>query len=199
MNLDSTESLVTKERLILELFEIGAISFGEFKLKSGKISPFYIDLRLLVTYPYLLGVVADVFWTELRLMSFDLIVGVPYAAIPIATALSYKYNKPMVFVRKEVKSYGKKKLIEGVYHDNQTVVLIDDVISDGASKIETIRTLEDEKLEVSQVVVLLDRGQGGDEEIRKSGYKFTSILSIVEVLNVLAVEGRIDKKTLKNL
>jgi len=86
-------NLPSKERLILELFRIKAIEFGRFKLKSGAISPYYLDLRLLVSYPYLLEVVADVFWEELRLMQFDLLVGVPYAAIPKNKNNMEKRNK----------------------------------------------------------------------------------------------------------
>src|SRR5581483_11905259 len=101
-----------KEQLILDLFEINAIKFGEFKLKSGIISPFYFDLRLLVSYPYLLELIADVFWEKLRTIYFDVIVGVPYTAIPIATAICMKQNQSMVMVRKERKEHGTKKMIE---------------------------------------------------------------------------------------
>lgn len=174
-----------KERLILELFRIKAIDFGEFKLKSGIISPYYLDLRLLVSYPYLLGVVAEVFWEELRLVQFDLLVGIPYAAIPIATVISYKYNRPMIFVRKEQKDYGKKRLIEGDFQEGQTVILIDDVISDGASKLETISQLQQEGLKVKNIIVLLDRSQNGKEQLAKSGYHLSCIYNMRNVLQIL--------------
>lgn len=182
------------DRLILELHEIEAIEFGQFKLKSGLISPYYIDLRLLISYPYLLERVADVFWETIRLKQFDLIAGVPYAAIPIATVISYKYNRPMIFVRKERKSYGKQKLVEGNYHANQTVILIDDVISDGASKLETAHSLEDANLKVKCVVTLLDRLQGGRVQITKAGYNCSCITDMRSVLRVLRKENRINPK-----
>lgn len=125
------------------------------------------------------------FWEELRLMNFDLIVGVPYAAIPIASVISYKYNRPMVFVRKEQKFYGKKKLIEGKYHNGQTAVLLDDVISDGASKLETIEHLQQAGLRVKDVVVLLDRSRKGKVLTLKNGPNLTYIYNIFEVLKIL--------------
>ncbi len=188
------QSLPSKERLILELFRIKAIEFGRFKLKSGAISPYYLDLRLLVSYPYLLEVVADVFWEELRLMQFDLLVGVPYAAIPLATIISYKYNRPMVFVRKEQKDYGKKKRIEGVSRQGQTAVLLDDVISDGKSKEETLLVLKNDGLKVNDVLVLLDRRKQTDKKSEIYGCKLTAIYNMSDVLKILHKHGCISSR-----
>ncbi|MBI4226544.1 orotate phosphoribosyltransferase [Candidatus Roizmanbacteria bacterium] len=186
-----------KEKMILDLYEVHIIDFGHFKLKSGISSPYYIDLRLLVTFPHLLELVSDVLWEKIRLKPFDLIAGIPYAALPISTAISLRYNRPMIFLRKEVKSYGKGKTIEGIYHKGQHVVIIDDVISDGASKFETIKPIEDVGLEVSQVVVLLDRGQGGPRIVQKRGYQCVAITNMEEVLEVLYNHGRITYERLK--
>jgi len=180
-----------KERLILELHEVRIIDFGQFTLKSGLISPYYLDLRLLVTFPYLLELVSDVIWEQIRLIPFDLIVGVPYAALPIATALSLRHNKPIIMVRKERKDYGKGKMIEGVFHDGQHVILIDDVISDGASKLETIKPIEEQHLVVKDVVVLVDRGQGGPATLEAKGYRCRSITTMEEILEVLHRYNRI--------
>jgi uridine monophosphate synthetase len=187
-------NLPSRERLVLELFRIKAIEFGRFKLKSGAISPYYLDLRLLVSYPYLLEVVADVFWEELRLMQFDILVGVPYAAIPLATIISYKYNRPMVFVRKEQKSYGKKKEIEGVFRSGQTAVLLDDVISDGKSKEETLTVLNNNGLKVTDVLVLLDRRKQIDKKDNIYGCNLTSIYNMPQVIKILSKHGLIYSK-----
>ena len=185
-----------KETLILELHEVHIIDFGQFKLKSGLLSPYYIDLRLLVTFPHLLELVSDLLWEKIRLKPFDLIAGVPYAALPIATAISLRYNRPLIFLRKERKDYGKGKLIEGIYHKGQHVVVIDDVISDGASKFETIKPIEEADLIISQVVVLLDRGQGGPQTLMNKGYDCSTITNIDEVLSVLYNHGRITREQL---
>ncbi|MBI4098139.1 MAG: orotate phosphoribosyltransferase [Candidatus Levybacteria bacterium] len=186
----------TKEQLILELHEVHIVDFGQFKLKSGLLSPYYIDLRLLVTFPHLLELVSDVMWEKIRLKPFDLIAGIPYAALPIATAISLRYNRPLIFTRKEPKSYGKGKLIEGIYHKGQHVVVIDDVISDGTSKFETIKPIENEGLVVSQVVVLLDRGQGGPKTLQDAGYHCSTITNMDEVLDTLYRNGRISREQL---
>ncbi|MDZ4229435.1 MAG: orotate phosphoribosyltransferase [Patescibacteria group bacterium] len=182
-----------KEQLILDLHTIGAIKFGEFKLKSGIMSPYYLDLRLLVSFPYLLELTADVFWESLRTLFFDVLVGVPYAAIPIATAVAIKHNQTAVFVRKERKEYGTKKLVEGQFHKGQKALLIDDVITNADSKMETIKPLIEEGLIVEDVVVLLDRGQGGPELLEKAGYHCHCILSMNEVFNTLLQYKRINK------
>ncbi len=185
-----------KEKMILDLHEVRIIDFGQFKLKSGIMSPYYIDLRLLVTFPHLLELVSDVLWEKIRLKPFDLIAGIPYAALPMSTAISIRYNRPMIFLRKEKKDYGKGKMIEGIFHKGQHVVIIDDVISDGASKFETIKPIEEVGLEVSQVVVLLDRGQGGPQTVRDKGYDCTAITNMDEVLEVLYKHGRINYEQL---
>lgn len=182
------------EKLILDLFSINGIKFGSFKLKSGIISPYYIDLRMLVSYPYLLQLTAKVFWKKMRTLYFDIIVGVPYTAIPIATSISLSENQHMVFVRKERKAYGTGKLIEGNYHKGQKAILIDDVITNGDSKLETIKTISAEGLEVSDVVVLLDRLQGGPEILRKNGFNCHVIYDIKEVFEILQRNKRIEKK-----
>lgn len=190
------DELGLKERLILELHTINAIRFGEFKLKSGLLSPYYLDLRQLVSYPYLLELTADVFWKELRVLYFDVIVGVPYTAIPIATAVSLKHDRPMVFVRKERKDYGTKKLLEGYFHKGQRAIVIDDVITNGESKLLTIKPLEEEGLTVEDIIVLVDRGQGGPKLLQEKGYKCHSIYSIEDIFKILLRNKRVSKETI---
>lgn len=191
------QDISKKEKLILDLHTVKAIKFGQFKLKSGIISPYYLDLRVLVSYPYLLQATSEVFWEIMRLLEFDLIVGVPYTAIPISTAISLQHNQTMVFIRKERKKYGTKKLIEGVFHSGQKAVVIDDVITDGASKFETIEPLTSAGLIVQDIIILLDRGQSGPEKLRKRGYNCHAIFSMDEVLNILEKHKRETEKTIK--
>jgi uridine monophosphate synthetase len=188
------EKISSREKLILDLFAVNGIKFGEFKLKSGIISPYYIDLRMLVSYPYLLKLTAEVFWETMRTLYFDVMVGVPYTAIPIATAISLNENQHMIFIRKEKKTYGTGKLIEGNYHQGQKAIIVDDVITNGDSKFETIQPVLDEGLVVKDIVVLLDRLQGGPEILEKNGYKCHVIYNVKEVFKILLKYKRIDEK-----
>ncbi len=189
--------LDTKLKLILDLYKINAIKFGKFKLKSGILSPYYIDLRSLVYYPYLLDLTAEIFWEELRVLNFDVVAGVPYTAMPIATAIGLKYNQSMVFIRREKKEHGTKKLIEGDFHSNQKAVLVDDVITNGGSKLETIAKLEDAGLIVEDIVVLLDRGEGGPELLKEKGYICHSILTMNEIFEILLSYKKVPKDTIE--
>jgi len=191
------EKMTNKEKLILKLNEIGAVKFGDFVLKSGKHSPYYLDLRFLASYPKALIMVADEYGEVLKTLKHDLIVGVPYTGIPIATALALRLNEPMLFTRKEVKEHGTGRQIEGVYKKGQKAVVIDDVISDGASKIETIKPLKKEGLKVEDIIVLLDRGQGGPEIMKLKGYRCHSIMSIYDVITILQKHRKITTSQVK--
>lgn len=182
------------EKLILQLYKIGAIKFGRFKLKSGKISPYYLDLRFLCSYPKVLKQVARAYSTILSKIKYNAIAGIPYTGIPIATAISLLFNKRMIFTRKETKDHGTARTIEGVFKPKERVVLIDDVISDGASKLETTAPLIDERLIVKDIIVLLDRGQGGPQLMKQKGYRCHAIATIYDVISVLQKYHKITPK-----
>ncbi|MFH1291949.1 MAG: orotate phosphoribosyltransferase [bacterium] len=182
----------TKE-LILKLHEINALKFGEFKLKSGIMSPIYIDLRVTISYPEILKAIGEIMWGKVKNLNFDLISGVPYTALPIATAISLEHNKPMVMRRKEVKDYGTKKAIEGVFEPGQNCLIIEDLVTSGSSVIETIEPTEHEGLKVTDVVVLLDREQGGKENLANKGYYLHTVFTMTELLNTLLENQKIDQ------
>lgn len=183
------------KQCILELYRIGAVKFGEFTLKSGIISPIYIDLRLLVSYPELLRQISELMWDKLPSRCYDRICGVPYTALPIATALSLAHSLPMVMRRKEVKEYGTKKIIEGAFEKGHNCLVIEDLITSGASVFETIEPLENEGMKVTDIIVLLDRQQGGKKRIEEKGYRLHSVLNMGDLLVVLEQESKISQET----
>jgi orotate phosphoribosyltransferase len=185
------------ESLALGLFEAGCLQFGRFKLKSGMISPIYLDLRLLVSDPAALwqtaGALAEIICglpgpdgqpTQPRLV-FDRIAAIPYAAIPIGVALALTIDRPMVYPRKEAKTYGTARPIEGRFSSGEKVLVLDDLITRGDSKLEAIAPLEKAGLIVEDILVVIDREQGGAEVLAEHGYRLHSILTMREMLNIL--------------
>lgn len=175
------------------LLEAGCIKFGEFTLKSGLTSPIYIDLRRIITYPKLLADIAQAYLPLLSTLHFSRIVGLPYAAIPIATAISLAGNYPMIYPRKEAKSYGTKAEIEGEYHAGETVVVIDDLATTGGSKFEAIEKLTGAGLVVKDVVVLIDRQSGAKESLAQAGYSMHAVLTIGQLLEYWEENGKVEK------
>jgi uridine monophosphate synthetase len=178
------------------LLSAGCIKFGEFTLKSGLKSPIYIDLRQIITYPKLLADIAQAYLPLLSGLQFSRIAGLPYAAIPIATAISLAGNYPMIYPRKEVKEYGTKAEIEGEYHAGETVVVIDDLATTGGSKFEAIEKLTGAGLVVKDVVVLVDRQSGAKESLEKAGYSLHAVLTISQLLEHWEKTVKVEKDKL---
>ena len=173
------------------LLEAGCIKFGEFTLKSGLKSPIYIDLRQIITYPQLLRQIGEAYLPLIRGLKFDRLAGLPYAAIPIATAVSLAGDYPMIYPRKEVKTYGTKAEIEGEFHAGETALIIDDLATTGGSKFEAIEKLLGVGLIVKDVVVLVDRQSGAKEALEQAGYALHAVLTIGEMLDYWEANGKV--------
>ncbi|MGA2490689.1 MAG: orotidine-5'-phosphate decarboxylase [Anaerolineales bacterium] len=178
------------------LLEAGCVKFGEFTLKSGLKSPIYVDLRRLVTYPRLLEQVASAYLPVLESLEFDRLAGLPYAAIPIVTAISLQAGYPVIYPRKETKAYGTKAEIEGEYQAGETVVVVDDVTTTGGSKFEGIEKLTGAGLKVKDVVVLIDRQSGAKEALAEAGFRLHAVLTITELLDYWEKTSKVDKEKL---
>ncbi len=182
-----------KEQIIDSLISIGAVKFGEFKLKSGIMSPIYLDLRIIISYPDILKNIATELIALSKKLHFDKIAGIPYTAMPIATAFSLASGHPMIYSRKERKEYGTGQMIEGVWNTGDQVLIIDDLITNGGSKLETFEVFLEAGLKVKDVIVLIDREQGGKEKLEQQGYHLHSAISIFDILGRMKHLKQIDE------
>ena len=155
------------------------IKKGDFTLKSGKQSSYYVDFRPLISIP-------DIFYILCKYLSDLLpttredyyICGLPYAGIPYCSVISMMKMTPMIMLRKEQKKYGTKKMIEGNIKSGDEIVLLDDILTTGSSIIESLEYFKEYK--IKKIVVVLDREEGGREKIEKMGYQVESLFSITD-------------------
>jgi len=156
-------------------------------------SPIYIDLRRIITYPKLLEQIGAAYLPILEKLKFDRLAGLPYAAIPIATAVSLQGNYPMIYPRKEVKTYGTKAEIEGDFLSGETALVIDDLATTGGSKFEAIEKLTAVGMKVTDIVVLVDRQSGAKESLEQAGYAMHAVLTITQLLDYYESTGKVEK------
>ena len=182
--------------LVHRLHEIGAVRFGRFTLKSGIVSPFYIDLRVLISHPDVLARIGSLMADLVRPCRPDRIAAIPYAGLPLGVATSLAGGFPLVYPRREEKAYGTKRRIEGAFEAGERVVVIDDIITDGASKFEAIEPLEAAGLVVRDLVILIDREQGGAERLAAKGYTLHAVLTISQCFDELERRQAVDAAVL---
>lgn len=181
----------TLTQLALTLHEIGAVRLGRFTLHSGRVSPIYIDMRLLASYPEALRSVAQAYAALLAPLSFDLLAAVPYAGLPIGTAVALETGFPLIYPRKDAKGYGTGKGVEGRWEAGQTAVVIEDLVTSGDSILQAITALKGVQLQVRDAVVLIDREQGGRTALEAQGYGLHAVLTLGQLLRILEDERRI--------
>ena len=200
---EETELLTAKQRAFAEaLLTSHAVKFGAFRLKlhetqpAAPLSPIYVDLRVLQSYPDALdaavAVLAEVI--AAHQLSFTRYAGIPMAATPLTAVLSHLTRIPMITPR-EAKTHGAAETINGAYTPGETVLAIDDVVSHAESKLEAIHTLEANGLIVRDVVVLVDREQGGATQLAAAGYTLHAALRLSQLLEYWQATGGIDADT----
>lgn len=182
-----------EQKLIDGLVDLGAVKFGDFTLASGQKSPIYIDLRLLVSEPSLLEMAAAAYGALVAEVRADRLAGVPYAALPIATAVSLLMGIPMIYTRKEVKTYGLGKDVEGLWQVGERAVVIEDLITSGGSIIKSAQRLRELGLIIEDVVVLIDRGQGGVQNLADAGIRAHAVFTLPAMIDYLVEHGRMEK------
>ena len=180
------------ERELSELLHrIGVVRFGEFTLKDGRRSPFYLDMRVLVSHPVALARVGRAMLQRAEGLRFDRIAGLPYAGLPIAVAMSLIGERPMIYARKEAKQYGTKKLIEGEFRAGERALMVDDVVTSGGAKLEAVEPFREAGLVVEDVLVIVDRSDGGVAALASAGLRLHSVLHVRALLAQLRAQGTV--------
>lgn len=185
------------------LNRIGALKFGAFKLTSGKLSPYYIDLRIVPSFPDAFHEICDFYVnfirSEVGAGDFERVAGIPVAGIPFAALIAYSLKKPFLYARKGVRLHGRERRIEGVIAPGDRVLLIDDLITTGLSLRKAAKAIMAEGGVVADAVVLLDRLEGGKEKLAERGIKLHALLNITETAETLHELGTIDEDQLKTI
>jgi len=185
------------------LTKIDAIKFGLFNLSNGKISPYYVDLRIVPSFPDAFKDICD-FYTqtitrEIGIKNFDRIAGIPVAGIPFASQVAYNLRKPFLYVLKGVKLHGRGRRVEGILASGERVLLIDDLDTTGLTLKESADAVRAEGGIVTDAIAFIDREEGGKEIMEQNGVKLYSLLRISEIANTLYELGAIDDESLKTI
>jgi orotate phosphoribosyltransferase len=194
--LNENDKIQLEEDLILFLFDKNAIKIGNFTLSSGRKSRFYLDLRILQSYPLYfrktISLLKTLIHSQIGLESFDYLCSVPTSGTVFGSALSYELFKPHIYVRKDLKNYGTQKKIEGALEPNSKILFVDDVITTGQSILTAVESLSNNSV-VSGVVVLIDRQQGSQNLFDQFTLKIKSAITIHRIIDILNDNARINK------
>jgi len=192
-----------KAELSRILNKIGAIKFGAFKLTSGRTSPYYIDLRIVPSFPEAFQRVCDLYIKliekELGAENFDRIAGIPTAGMPFASVIAFHLKKPFIYIRPRVRLHGRERLIEGIIMPGNRVLLVDDLITTGLSLRKAAKAIRAEGGLVKDALVLLDREEGGRERLTKDNVKLHYLLTAREAAKKLYELGAIEEDQLKTI
>jgi len=192
-----------KAKMASILFKIDAVKFGVFKLSSGKASPYYIDLRVIPSFPDSFREICEFYaqfiTDQIGLKNFNRIAGVPLAGIIFASQIAYNLRKPFLYVRKDIKLHGRERRVEGILVSGEKVLLVDDLVTTGLTLKNAADAVRAEGGIVTEAVAFLDREEGGKQLLEKNGIKLYPLLRISEIANTLFEIGAIDEENLKTI
>ena len=185
------------------LYENKIIQFRDFTLASGKKSSYYVDLRLVPSFPHefrrMVKYLQNEIIKDIGLDKFDSLVSVPTGGLVIASALAIETVKPLIYVRSKPKDYGTSKSVEGKIRDGLKVVMIDDVATTGGSVVNGIKSLKDAKVEVKDAYVIVNRMEGADEALKEQGVNLHSIATVMQITKALHEQNLVDDNILQKV
>jgi len=181
--------------------KIGALQFGVFKLANGRTSPYYVDLRIVPSFPDAFQKICDFYSNFIKdnigLKSFERIAGITVAGIPFASQIAHSLKKPFLYVPEAVRLHGRQRRVEGILVSGERVLIIDDLITTGLTLRKAATAITYEGGVVNEAVVLLDREEGGKEELERKGIRLHALIKVSEIANSLYEIGAIDEEQLK--
>ena len=185
------------------LYEKKIIRFGDFTLASGKKSPYYIDLRLVPSYPIyyrkMIKGLQNIIAEDVGLENFHSLVSVPTGGLVVAASLAIEIVKPIIYVRKEAKEHGTGKAVEGVTCQDMKLLMIEDVVTSGGSVINAIKSIKAEKMKVTDTYAIVDRMEGATEALQAEGVKLHSLLTIKQIAESLFEQKLITEDVLNQV
>ena len=192
-----------KIRMANILYKIDALKFGVYQLSSGKQSPYYIDLRVIPSFPDAFREICEFYvqqmTEEIGLNNFDRIAGIPLSGIPFASQVAYNIKKPFLFIRKDIKLYGRERRVEGILISGDKVLIVDDLLTTGLTLKRAVEAVRAEGGIITDAIIFLDREEGGKELLEKNGVKVHTLLNVSEVADTLFEIGAIDKDSLRTI
>jgi orotate phosphoribosyltransferase len=188
--------------IALFLLKSNSLKFGLYTLASGKQSPYYIDLRMLQSFPryfrLTINALRDLISREIG-SDFDSLGSIPTSGLIFASALGYEMLKPLIYVRKESKMYGRRKMVEGYLRPGEKVLLVDDVATTGTSLSNTIKVIRENGAIVKDAVAIISRLEGAEENLQKIGVRLVAVATINDLINALYDKGLLDRNTLEEI
>jgi orotate phosphoribosyltransferase len=190
-----------KEEICQILKKTAAFEFGAFKLSSGRVTPYYIDLRVIPSFPDALhkvsGIYVEAIRREIGEGGFERVAGIPLAGMAFAVLAAFHLDKPFIYVRQATRLRGRERKVEGVLMPGDRVLLIDDLVTTGLSLERAARAIRAEGGVVTDAFVLLDREEGGKERLARLGVTLHSVLKITDIAERLYEMNAIDEDELE--
>ena len=185
------------------LYKNDIIKFGNFTLASGKDSSYYIDLRLVPSFPHqfrkMIKNLQNLIIEKIGLDDFDSLASVPTGGLVVTSALAIETVKPLIYVRNKPKEHGTTKSIEGKISAGMKVVMVDDVMTTGTSVLNGIKQLKESGLSISDVFVIINRLEGADKVFSDMGVQIHQLTDILEITNILFQEKLISKEIFEKI